>query len=331
MHGPLSPSMARGRHAARVRKRERIVSRSAAPVLGETRPPRRVILIDGGGYIARAFHAFPPLYRPDGVPVNAVYGMTIMLMRLLKEEQSAESMAMVLDTGRRTFRNDLYHAYKAHRPPLPESLAPQLALIRDGIRAFSIASVEQAGYEADDLIATYARQAVIQGANVTIFSADKDLMQLVRHGIVLWDPLKKCAMGPDQVRKTFGVAPCQVADVQALAGDPVDNVPGVPGIGVKRAAALITFFGDLESLLARVGEIPQERLRRILLSHAARARLSRALTQLKDDISVVTPLTALRRRPLDPEAVRAFLRAQAFDSLLYRFEKLLRSQCFNNF
>ncbi len=307
------------------------MSNSSAPVLRESRPPCRVILIDAGGYIVRAFHALPPLYRPDGVLVNAVYGLTTMLMRLLQDESSADYMAMILDSGRRTFRNDLYHAYKAHRPQLPEALAPQLALIRDGMRAFNIASVEQAGYEADDLIATYARQAVIQGANVTIFSADKDLMQLVRHEIVLWDPLKKCAIGPDQVRKTFGVSPWQVADVQALAGDPVDNIPGVPGIGVKRAAYLITYFGDLESLLARVGDIPQARLRRILLSHAERARLSRALAQLKDDVPVVTPLKALKMRPLNPEAVRAFLRAQAFESLLHRFDKLLRSQGYDNF
>ena len=297
------------------------MSHSGAPVLGRSLQFQRVVLIDGGGYICRAFHALPPLYRPDGVPVNAVYGLTTMLMRLLKEKTPADYMAMIFDTACRTFRHNLYNAYKTHRPPLPEALVPQFALIRECLQAFNIAIVEQAGYEADDLIATYARQAVAQGANVTIFSTDKDLMQLVRHGIVLWDPLKKCAIGQDQVRKKFGVDPCQVADVQALAGDPTDNVPGVPGIGVKIAANLITCFGDLETLLSRAGEITQVRIRRILLDHAERARLYRELVQLKDDVTVATPLTALILRPLNPEAVRAFLRAQAFHSLLRRFER----------
>ena len=286
-------------------------------------PPRRVVLIDGGCYIFRAFHALPPMYRQDGVPVNAVYGLITMLMRLLKEEVSADYMALIFDSARHTFRNDLSQTYKAHRQPLPEALVSQFPLIHEGVRAFNIASVAQNGYEADDLIATYTRQAVTQGANVKIFSADKDMMQLVSDNIMLWDPIKRSAIGKDQVLQKFGVAPCQVADVQALAGDPTDNVPGVPGIGVKSAAHLITSFGNLEALLARAGEITQERLRRILLNHAETARLSRELVQLKKDIPVVTPLNAMRVRQPDPKTVRDFLRAQDFNSLLKRFEKLI--------
>ncbi len=261
--------------------------------------------------------------RSDGVPVNAVYGLTSMLMRLL-EKTSADHIAVVFDAARHTFRHDLYRAYKAHRPPPPEALVLQFSLIRESVRALNIASVEQEGYEADDLIATYARQAVAQGANVTILSADKDLMQLVRPGVRLWDPLKRCLIGPDQVRQKFGVEPHQVADVQALAGDSTDNVPGVPGIGMKIAAGLITLFGNLENLLARTGEITQSKRRQILIDHAEMARLSRALVQLKDDTPIVTPLTALMTQPLDPKAVRVFLRAQAFSSLLSRFERSLQ-------
>ncbi|KAF0110820.1 MAG: DNA polymerase I [Rhodospirillaceae bacterium] len=285
----------------------------------KTIAPRQVILIDGAGYVFRAFHALPPLSRPDGTPVNAVYGFTTMLMRLL-DEARADHVGVIFDAARRTFRNDLYPDYKANRPPPPEALVPQFPLIREAVRAFNVAVVEQEGFEADDLIATYTRAAVAQGAEVRIFSADKDLMQLVGPGVVLWDPLKNRAIGPEQVREKFGVGPERVVDVQALAGDSIDNVPGVPGIGVKTAAELITRFGTLETLLSRAAEISQPKRREALMAHAAMARLSHALVRLKDDVPVTTPLAALEARAMEPDGVCAFLRAQGFHSLLSRFE-----------
>ena len=213
-----------------------------------------VYLIDGSGYIFRAFHALPPLTRPsDGLPVGAVHGFCQMLWKLLRESKVSEApthIAVIFDAGRDTFRNDIYPKYKAQRPPPPEELIPQFPLIRDAVKAFNVACIELDRFEADDLIATYAKAAVDAGGDVTIVSSDKDLMQLVRPGVTMFDGMKAKRIGRDEVIEKFGVPPEKVIDVQALAGDSIDNVPGVPGIGIKTAAELIATYGDLDTLLA---------------------------------------------------------------------------------
>ncbi|MCG8508979.1 MAG: DNA polymerase I, partial [Rhodospirillales bacterium] len=235
---------------------------------------KHLFLIDGSGFIFRAFHAIRPLTRPDGTPVNAVYGFTTMLMKLL-EDTDADYVAVIFDRARRTFRNDIYPDYKANRPDPPEELIPQFALVREATRALNIPAVDMDGYEADDLIATYARQAREQGAEVTIVSSDKDLMQLVGDGVKMFDAMKSRTIGPDQVREKFGVGPEKVIEVQALAGDSSDNVPGVPGIGVKTAAQLIEEYGDLETLLNNAEQIKQPKRRQALIDEAEKARISR--------------------------------------------------------
>ena len=279
--------------------------------------PRHVYLIDGSGFIFRAYHALPPMTRDDGTPVNAVYGFCSMLMKLLQDAET-DDFAVIFDAGRKSFRNDIYPDYKAHRPPPPEDLVPQFELIRDAVRAFNLPAVQMAGYEADDLIATYARQAAAAGNEVTIVSSDKDLMQLVDGGIRMMDPMKLQMIGPEEVRTRFGVDPDKVVEVQALAGDATDNVPGVPGIGVKTAAQLIEAYGDVENLLAHAEEIKQPKRRQSLLDNAELARLSRQLVELKDDVPVEEPLDSFELNPPDPEVLLGFLREQGFKSLTAR-------------
>ncbi|MEQ1522980.1 MAG: DNA polymerase I [Aestuariivirga sp.] len=254
------------------------------------KPGDHLYLVDGSGYIFRAYHALPPLTRKsDGLPVGAVQGFCNMLWKLLKETRANEKpthLAVVFDQSSKTFRNEIYPEYKAHRPQAPADLRPQFDLIRQATRAFNVASVEQANYEADDLIATYARQAVEAGATCRIVSSDKDLMQLVRKGVTLFDTMKDRDLGEAEVLEKFGVKPDKVVDVQALAGDSVDNVPGVPGIGVKTGAQLITEYGDLETLLARASEIKQQKRRENLIEFAEQARLSKRLVTLEDRVPV---------------------------------------------
>jgi len=257
--------------------------------------------------------------RPDGTPVNAVYGFTTMLMKLI-EETDADHIAVVFDTARRTFRNDIYADYKANRPPPPEELIPQFGLVREATRALGVASVEMEGFEADDLIATYTRQAREAGADVTIVSSDKDLMQLVGDGVTMMDAMKNREIGVAEVAEKFGVGPDKVIEVQALAGDSSDNVPGVPGIGVKTAAQLITEYGDVKTLLARADEIKQPKRREALMQNAEDARISRQLVTLRDDIPVPEPLSAFAVTGPDDEILLAFLKEQAFKSLLARIE-----------
>ncbi len=257
--------------------------------------------------------------RADGTPVNAIYGFAQMLMKLLGETD-ADHIAVIFDAARRTFRNDLYEDYKAQRPEPPDELIPQFALVREATRAFNVACVESEGFEADDLIATYARIAREAGASVTIVSSDKDLMQLVGDGVSMLDAMKNRTIGADEVREKFGVGPERVIDVQALAGDSIDNVPGVPGIGVKTAALLIQEYGDLETLLARAGEIRQPKRRQTLIDNADNARLSKTLVRLRDDVPVPEPIAAFAVAPPDPAALRAFLEAQSFRTLLARLE-----------
>ncbi len=281
--------------------------------------PRHVYLVDGSGYVFRAFHALPPMTRPDGTPVNAVYGFTTMLMKLISESD-ADCIAVIFDAARATFRNEIYPQYKAHRPEPPEELIPQFPLVREAARAFNLPAIEQGGYEADDLIATYARLAREAGAKVTIVSSDKDLMQLVRDGIEMLDPIKGRPIGPAEVAEKFGVPPEKVVDVQALAGDSVDNVPGVPGIGVKTAAQLINEYGDLEALLARAGEIKQPKRRESLQQHAEQARISKKLVLLEDHVPLEVPLAALTVHEPDHDKLVAFLKEQTFRSILARVE-----------
>ena len=281
---------------------------------------RHLYLIDGSGFIFRAFHALPPLTRPDGTPVNAVLGFTNMLWKILRETD-ADHAAVVFDTARHTFRNELYEPYKANRGETPEELIPQFPLVREAAGAFNLASIELDGFEADDLIAAYADAARARGARVTVVSADKDLMQLVEgESVVMYDYFKNREIGPDQVRERFGVGPERVIDVQALAGDSSDNVPGVPGIGVKTAALLINDYGDLDRLLERAGEIKQPKRRQNLIEHAEMARLSRDLVTLRRDAPLPMPLEALARRQPEPGALRAFFQENGFRSIAARLD-----------
>src|SRR5882724_9623317 len=252
-----------------------------------------VFLVDGSSYIFRAYHALPPLNRKsDGLQVNAVLGFCNMLWKLLRDmppDNRPTHLAIVFDKSEVTFRNKLYPDYKAHRPPAPDDLIPQFALIRDAVRAFDLPCLEQSGFEADDLIATYARQACERGANTTIVSSDKDLMQLVNDCVTMYDTMKDRRIGPAEVVEKFGVGPEKVIEVQALIGDSTDNVPGVPGIGVKTAAQLITEYGDLETLLSRAGEIKQEKRRQSLIENADQARLSKRLVTLDQNVTLEVP------------------------------------------
>lgn len=279
--------------------------------------PKHVYLVDGSGYIFRAFHALPPLSRSDGTPVNAVLGFTSMLIKLL-DDTDADHVAVIFDAARRTFRNDIYPDYKAHRPEAPPELIPQFALIREATKALNVPAIEMPGYEADDLIATYATEALAAGADVTIVSSDKDLMQLVNDRIRLFDPMKNRPIGIEQVKEKFGVGPEKVIEVQALIGDSSDNVPGVPNIGPKTAAELILHFGSLEELLARLDEIKQPKRRETLMTNIDKARLSHRLVELKRDVPLETPLTDLARRPWDNGALQDFLKKNEFRNLLSR-------------
>lgn len=297
-------------------------STAASPVSPAAAPSgdgSSLYLVDGSGFIFRAFHALPMLTRPDGTPVNAVLGFSNMLLKLLADLK-AEAVAVVFDSKRLNFRNDFYPEYKAHRPEPPEELKPQFSLIREATEAFCLPCLEMEGYEADDLIATYARLAREAGRDVTIVSSDKDLMQLVRPGVRMMDPMKNRMIGPDEVVEKFGVPPEKVVDVQALAGDSVDNVPGVPGIGIKTAAQLITEFGDLESLLARAGEIKQPARRQKLIDFAEQARVSRRLVLLDDNAPLPKPLDELRVREPDHQKLVDFLKAQGFRTIVARVQ-----------
>ena len=301
---------------------------TALPNGAEARPIRagdHLFLVDGSSYIFRAYHALPPLTRKsDGVPVGAVSGFCNMLFRLLKEAKKSgvgvepTHLAVIFDASGDTFRNEIYDLYKAHRPEAPEDLRPQFGLIREATRAFNVACVEQKGWEADDLIATYATQARAAGADVTIVASDKDLMQLIEPGVVMLDTMKDKRIGEAEVFEKFGVTPDKVVDVQALAGDPVDNVPGVPGIGIKTAAQLVGEYGDLETLLSRATEIKQPKRRQSLIDHAEAARISLKLVTLARDVPVDTPVEDLAVADIDGPRLVAFLKAMEFGSLTRR-------------
>jgi DNA polymerase-1 len=281
-----------------------------------------VFLVDGSSYIFRAYHALPPLNRKsDGLQVNAVLGFCNMLWKLLRDmppDNRPTHLAIIFDKSEITFRNKLYPDYKAHRPPAPDDLIPQFPLIREAVRAFDLPCLEQGGFEADDLIATYAREAGERGATATIVSSDKDLMQLVTDKVTMFDTMKDRRIGIAEVIEKFGVPPAKVVEVQALAGDSTDNVPGVPGIGIKTAAQLIVEYGDLETLLKRAGEIKQPKRREALIENAEKARISRKLVLLDDKVALDVPLDELAVHEPDARKLIAFLKAMEFSTLTRR-------------
>ncbi|WP_438851751.1 DNA polymerase I [Brevundimonas nasdae] len=285
-------------------------------------PPLRLWMIDASAYIFRAYHALPPLTRKsDGLPVGAVQGYCNMLWKLLKDMKGADGpthLVAIFDHSEKTFRNTLYDQYKAHRPPPPEDLIPQFPLVREATAAFGVHCVELPGYEADDLIATYACKARDAGGEAVIVSSDKDLMQLIGGGVVMWDPMKDRRLAEPEVFEKFGVGPEKMVDLQALIGDSVDNVPGAPGIGPKTAAQLLDEYGDLDTLLARAGEIKQPKRRETLINFADQIRLSRELVRLTCDAPAPEAIDDFAVRDPDPATLSAFLETMEFRSLQRR-------------
>jgi DNA polymerase I len=288
--------------------------------MSQTQP--HLYLVDGSSYIFRAYHRLPPLTNKHGQPAGAVYGYTAMLWKLadgLEKADGPTHMAVILDASEQTFRNEMYDQYKAHRPPPPEDLVPQFPLIRTATRAFSIPCIEEAGLEADDIIACYVTAAKKAGWRTTIVSSDKDLMQLVEDGLVdMLDTMNDRRIDEAYVREKFGVGPDLVGDVLALMGDSVDNVPGVPGVGPKTATQLIQQFGSLEAVLASTDQITKPKLKQNLIDHADNARLSRELVRLVCGAPLPEPLEDLALKGIPPEPLREFLEDQGFKALLNR-------------
>lgn len=282
---------------------------------------KHLYLVDGSGYIFRAYYAVRANPRSDGTPVNAVLGFSNMLMKLLQDLNDGEKpthFAVIFDTARKSFRNDFYKEYKAHRPPAPEDLVPQFDLIRDATRAFNVPSVEMVNYEADDLIATYAKEAQSKGFKVTIISSDKDLMQLIGDGIHMFDSMKGRYIDSAAVLEKFGVGPERVIDIQALAGDSADNVPGVPGIGVKTAAELINTYGDFEGIFKNLDKIKQPKRKQSLIDNEDLARISRRLVTLKTDVPTDETLDDFLVKKLDVDKLLAFADEMEFKALRSR-------------
>ena len=284
-------------------------------------------LVDASAYIFRAFHALPPLTRAsDDLPIGAVSGFCNMLFKLLEDLKGDERpthFACIFDKSSITFRNELYDQYKANRSEPPEELRPQFPLVRRAAEAFAAHAIEKEGFEADDLIATYARQAEAKGARVTIVSSDKDLMQLVSDTVLMLDTMKNKTMGREQVFEKFGVGPEKVVDIQSLAGDSVDNVPGAPGIGVKTAAQLLDEYGDLDTLLARAEEIKQPKRRQTLIDNADLIRISKQLVTLKDDVPLDVPLEDLAVQDPDPDTLINFLEEMEFRTITRRVREMM--------
>ena len=280
-------------------------------------------LIDGSGYIFRAYYALPPLSRKsDGLPTGAVSGFCSMLFKLLEESRSDDSshkpthFAVIFDSARKNFRNDIYSEYKANRTEAPEDLIPQFEYIRKSVNAFNLPSVELINYEADDLIATYSDLVLKEGDKVTIVSSDKDLMQLYKKGVRIYDPMKNKFINQDDIDKKFGVKPSQIIDVQSLAGDSSDNVPGVHGIGVKTASELINKYGNLENLLKNLSEIKQNKRRETLITNQENAIISKKLVTLKKDVPIKQNLDDFVLKDIDKKKLYSFLREMEFNRLL---------------
>ena len=298
-------------------------AKAAAPVAAKPlKKGDHVFLVDGSGYIFRAYHALPPINRKsDGLQLNAVFGFCNMLWKLLRDmkpEERPTHLAVVFDKSEKTFRTEMYPDYKAHRPDPPDDLRPQFKYVREAVQAFDLPCLEQDGFEADDLIATYVREAREVGATATIVSSDKDLMQLVTDGVIMFDTMKDKKIGRAEVIEKFGVPPEKVIEVQALIGDSTDNVPGVPGIGVKTAAQLIVEYGDLETLLFRAPEIKQEKRRQTLIDNAEAARISKKLVTLDDHVKLDVPIGDLAVHEPDYKRLIGFLKAMEFNGLMRR-------------
>jgi len=287
---------------------------------------KKICLIDGSGYIFRAFFASPEMTNPEGLPVNAVYGFLNMFLSLTSNIK-CDYCLVLFDAKRQNFRNDFFPEYKATRPELPPTLKPQFELIHEVVEALNLHWLQMEGFEADDLIATYASLALNQGLSVTIVSADKDLMQLIRPGVEFYDSMKNKFFTPEDVKEKFGVYPERVTDVQALAGDSTDNVPGVPGIGIKTAAELINLFGSLEEVLNRAAEIKQNKRRELLLTHKEDALISQKLVTLKADVPVTLPLEELKCRAPNEQTLLNLLDRHAFKSLKNKTLNWLKQRC----
>ncbi len=306
-------------------QKSRATAPGAASPAAAARPVQKgdhVFLVDGSGYIFRAYHALPPISRKsDGLQLNAVFGFCNMLWKLLRDmkpEERPTHLAVIFDKSEKTFRSEMYADYKAHRPDPPDDLKPQFKYIREAVQAFDLPCLEQDGFEADDLIATYVRQTCEAGATATIVSSDKDLMQLVSDRVIMFDTMKDKKIGRAEVMEKFGVPPEKVIEVQSLIGNSTDNVPGVPGIGVKTAAQLIGEYGDLETLLTRTSEIKQDKRRQSLIDHAENARLSKKLVTLDDRVKLAVPIGDLAVHEPDYKRLIAFLKAMEFNGLMRR-------------
>ena len=280
-------------------------------------------LIDGSGYIFRAYYALPPLTRKsDGLPVGAVTGFCNMLFKLLEDSKSDQNLekpthfAVIFDSARKNFRNEIYSEYKANRSDAPDDLIPQFDYIRKSVEAFNLPSIELINYEADDLIATYVEQILAEGAKATIVSSDKDLMQLFKKNVRIYDPMKNKFITSEDVNIKFGVGPEKVIDVQALAGDSTDNVPGVPGIGVKTAAELINEYGTLENLLKNSNKIKQNKRRETLIENREKAIISKKLVTLKKDVPVENNIHEFELKSVNKDKLYSFLREMEFNRLL---------------
>ncbi|MDE6224139.1 MAG: DNA polymerase I [Alphaproteobacteria bacterium] len=285
---------------------------------------KKYILVDGSGFIFRAFYALPPISRSDNLPVGAVYGFCNMLLKLLIERDGKdEIVAVIFDAARKNFRNDIYPEYKANRSETPEELIPQFAYIRKAVEAFNLPSIEQLGFEADDLIATYAHQIEENGDTAVIYSSDKDLMQLLTDKVSIFDPLKQKEVNKQTVLDKFGIEPNKVVDVQALIGDSTDNIPGVKGIGPKTAAELINKYGSLESLLENARNIKQDKRRETIETNTELAKISKQLATLKKDVPLATPLDTLKKTPVDAEKLLSFINEMEFKSLISKANKFI--------
>lgn len=285
---------------------------------------KKYILVDGSGYIFRAFYALPPISRSDNLPVGAVYGFCNMLLKLLIERDGKDEIVVVIfDAARKNFRNEIYPEYKTNRQEIPAELVPQFAYIRKAVEAFNLPSIEQLGFEADDLIATYAELAKQNGDSVVIYSSDKDLMQLLDTNVAIFDPLKQKVVDKDVVFNKFGVEPSKVVDVQALIGDSTDNIPGVKGIGPKTASELINKYGNLENLLLNARNIKQDKRRETIEANAELAKISKQLATLKKDVPLSTPIEELKKTPVDAEKLLNFINEMEFKSLINKTNKFI--------
>ena len=281
---------------------------------------KNLFLIDGSGFIFRAFYALPPLTNPEGIPINAVYGYCNMILSIY-EKFKPEQLVVIFDTNKKTFRSKIYKKYKSNRTEPPEELIPQFSIIRDATDALQIPRVEQDGYEADDIIATYTKEAEKKGVSVTIVSSDKDLMQLVNKNTKMYDSMKNNFIGVKEVKEKFGVSPSKIIDVQALAGDSVDNIPGVSGIGIKTAAELINNFNSLENVLAKVNEIKQPKRRQILIDEKDKALISKKLVTLKQNVNIKNKYDSNLFQGINQKTALKFFKKHGFKNLISRFTK----------